>query len=303
MPYPTASPAVRAAQHTLGLAAVLLIVGGAAMATAQEPAPATGQTTGEMQAPQAQPELPPGEHLIDLFIEASGEADASADIDTVVQKGTIEFVGMGLSGNIVISIARPDKMLTRFNIAGLGTVTSGSGDGIAWEVSDVQGPRVITGSERAFIIRSSQIDGFAHWRDFYSNAETVGIEEVDGTTCYVVEMTPTEGNSERWFLDTEGKLLRKMSLTMSSPLGEIPVESSFEEYTTDPKGITRPWRSSQKVLGQHMRVVIESVEYNLELEPGLFEPPEQVQALLERGQETQEEKEAAPPEGEAESNS
>jgi outer membrane lipoprotein-sorting protein len=146
-------------------------------------------------------------------------------------------------------------------------------------VSDLQGPRLLEGSERAVTVRSTTIDGLLRWREQYTKVELVGEATVGEASCWQLTMTPAEGNPETWYLDKGTGLLVKMTMTLSHVMGQVPVEATFGDYRTV-DGITMPFRSTQKVLMQEMLTVLETVEHNVELPADAFQPPPEVLALV-----------------------
>jgi hypothetical protein len=240
----------------------------------------------------AQDSLPAAEVLLAKHVEAQGGADAFSELRSAVSKGTMELVGLGISGKLTLYQTRPASSLTVFEAQALGTIRSGTNGEIAWEYSDLQGPRLYEGAEKAFALREAVLDGSAKWRDLFSKYETVGIDTVGEKSCYRLVMTPKEGSPETWCLDVESKLLVKMDMKLDTAMGQIPVETTFSDYR-EVDGIKSPFRVSQKVMAQEMLIVLESVEYNPELDLNLFELPDEIKSLLDKRSESDTPAEAA----------
>jgi hypothetical protein len=230
--------------------------------------------------------LPPAEQLLDAMVEASGGVEAYAAINTVVSKGSIEFSGIGIGAEIAIYQARPGLLRSEFIAEGLGLFAQGTNGEVSWEVSNLQGPRLLTGDEKAFFERTSVFDANIIWREHFTSAETVGTEELGDATCFLVKLTPKQGNPETWWIDQSSKLVVKAELKLKIPMGEFPVEVTFDDYR-EVGGITMPYRFSQKVIGQEVVTALDEIEINTELDPSVFDLPQEIVDLLDRDKEQQ----------------
>jgi len=225
-------------------------------------------------------ELPKAETILDKYIEVTGGKAAYEKNHSEVSTGTMEFVGKGIKGNIANFRAEPDKSYTEVDIEGIGKVREGADGKVAWSLSAMQGPRVKEGDERAGAMQAARFNAELNWRDDYK-AETKGIEQVDGKDCYKVQLTPKEGMTVTRFYDKESNLLVKMLMTVKSPMGEIPVESSVGDYRKE-GAILMPHKVMQKAAGQEIAITIESVKYNAEIPKDRFDPPDEIKAMLKK---------------------
>jgi hypothetical protein len=236
------------------------------------------------------------EQILDRYVEAMGGLDAYDEVENVVARGRMEMVGMGLGGTLTIVQAQPDLFSVEFSSDALGRIRAGTDGELVWEVSDLQGPRLLEGTERDFTVRSSTMDGLVRWRDLYRDTELVGTEKVDDRACYTLAMTPEVGEPETWFIDQESFLLVRMELTIDHIMGRVPVQMTFGDFR-EVDGFLMPFEASQSVMMQEMRTVIESVEYNVELPEDAFTPPPEVRALVEKQAQAEPEPEAEPEPG------
>jgi hypothetical protein len=220
--------------------------------------------------------------LIDAFVSAIG-GETLASVQTLVSRGSIEVVGAGITGPIALYQARPDRSYMTMAAPALGKVESGTSGDVVWELSDVQGPRLLQGAEKSMALRTASLDAYSSWRDFYVSAERAGDDTVDDRPCAKVTMTSREGRTETWWLDLESKLLVKTLLDMETPMGTFPVEGTLADYR-EVSGVKYPFVSIQKVMGQELRMVLESIEVNGEIDDKLFALPQAIQELLDRQQ-------------------
>ena len=227
----------------------------------------------------ADPALPKGDVILDQFIEATGGKAAYEKIHTEISTGSFDLTGKGIRGAVSSFKAAPNKIYVAVELAGIGKIEDGSNGEIAWNRSALQGPRIKDGDEKAAALREATFNEPLHWRKLYKSAETVGIENVDDKPCYKVILTPLEGKPETQFFDRQSHLLVKFAMTLSTPMGEVAVESRLTDYRKDGELLT-PHRLEQSAMGQQFVITIDTVKWNEEIPPSRFDVPGDVQALL-----------------------
>lgn len=226
-------------------------------------------------------DLPAPQTILDRFIEVTGGKAAYEARKTEIVRGTVEVAAVGLKGSVESYYQEPGKYYTSMDLAGVGKFESGLIDGVAWENSVLQGPRIKTGEEKAQAVREAAMNIPYRWHDLFAKAETVGEENVDGQPCYKVTMTPAQGNPVTMFFEEKSGLMIKTSVVAASQLGDIPSETISKEYKNF-GGILEPSKITGKAAGQELAFTIESVQANQEIPPERFALPEGVKALLAR---------------------
>ena len=224
--------------------------------------------------------LPTAESLLDRFIEVTGGKAAYEARKSEIVNGKVEFAAMGLKGDMV-TYYEGKKYYMAMNLAGVGKIETGVIDGVAWENSVLQGPRIKTGEERTQALREADMNATYRWRDLFTKAETTGQEVVEGEPCYKVMMTPPEGKPVTMFFEKNSGLMRKTSVIAASQLGEIAADSISTEYKRF-EGILEPAKITEKVAGQEFTIVIDTVQANQPIPADKFELPAEVKALLAR---------------------
>jgi hypothetical protein len=164
-------------------------------------------------------------------------------------------------------------------IPGIGTFLTGVKDGVAWDQSDLMGPRTKSGLERAEALREARFNATAAWRELYPKVETVGEEAVNGEECYKVSMTPEEGPAEIIYLSQKTGLGLKIAAMASTQMGDVDVEILFSEYK-DFGGILTPSKFTEKTAGQEIVITIQSLDINTEIPASQFDFPPGVAALV-----------------------
>jgi hypothetical protein len=230
------------------------------------------------QAEPIEQTLPAAAILLDGMVEAVGGIEAYEAVKTVVSKGSIELRGVGIRGEIAIYQARANFRV-ELSVEGLGDSAQGINGDVAWEVSMIQGPRLLTGDEKEFAKRTATFDANVLWREHFASAETIGTAALGETTCLLVKMTPKQGDPETWWIDQGSMRVVKVELKLKHAMGEFPAEITFSDYH-EVEGVTLPFRSTQKVMGQEMVTVLDKIEINTELDDSVFDLPQEIVDLL-----------------------
>ena len=225
--------------------------------------------------------LPKAEAVLAQYIEATGGKAAYEALKNRVSTGTLEVVGAGVKGTMVITQAAPNKSLTLNDIGAVGKTTQGTDGDLAWSVSDLTGDRVLDGVEKETTLRQAKFNGELNWKERYEKAECVGVEDVDGKPAYKVVMTPKTGKPATQYYDKASHLLVKQTLTTESPMGELSVEAYPSDYKKS-DGVLMPFTLKQKVLTQEIVITMTEVKHNVDLPADAFAPPDSVKALIKK---------------------
>lgn len=224
-------------------------------------------------------DLPKGETILDKFVEVTGGKAAYAKVKSDVSTGEMTMGAMGLKGKLVAYSQAPDKRLMEITIEGIGKISEGSNGELAWSYSAMQGPRLKEGDEKAEALQQARHGGDAEWRELYTKAETVGMEQIDGKDAYKVTVTPKAGKPQTRWYDKSSGFLVKIAMTSKSPMGEISVESFPSDYRKEGELVVAH-KILTKLAGQELGMTIDKVEHNVEIPKDKFEPPAEVKALI-----------------------
>ena len=179
----------------LGLALALpcvVVFESAALAQATATAPAAAQKPADAALPAAQA-------VIDRHIEASGGRKALEAINSVALTGTVSIPANGMSGTVEASFARPNKMATRMNLAGIGEVQEGFDGTTAWSISPMTGPMLATGEELAQKAFDADFDRTLGAAQKYESMKTAEKTSFEGRPAYRLEMTRKGGGTDLEF--------------------------------------------------------------------------------------------------------
>ncbi len=226
-------------------------------------------------------ELPSAESILNKYVEVTGGRPAYEKIHTTMSTDTFELPAAGMKGEIKIYNEEPDKSYSVVDLAGIGKIEEGCDGTTAWQLSALQGARIKTGPERAMALRASSMKTRLDWRQNFKSIETVGSDTVDGKPVYVLLLTPKEGKPEKEYYDKTSGLLLKVAMTMVTPMGEIPTESTFSDYRSE-SGLTIPHHLGQSAVGQQFAINIDTFSINKDVPKDRFELPAQIKALVKK---------------------
>lgn len=230
--------------------------------------------------------LPKAESILDQHIEATGGRAAYENIRNRVSQSRLEHVGMGIEDRVVVYEAAPAK---RFFIAEsevLGVTRNGTNGDVVWYLCDQTGPQVETGEPRASGQDTMAFDLLLNWRNYYKQVECKGIETINGRECYKIEMIPNHGKTQTRFFDKQNHLLVRAIFTrLSNYMQPLVMEISYDDYKAV-DGVLMTHRTTQRyrMCGnlREMRIIVESVQHNVDLPANRFDPPTEIQELAKK---------------------
>lgn len=239
--------------------------------------------------------LPKAADILDKYVEATGGKAAYAKIKNRVMKGTVEMPSQGLKGSLVIYAARPNLMYSAFEIPGMVKEEGGTDGKVAWQRNSMAGARLLGGEELEQMRREAMFDKDVDWRKVFKKAETLGVEEVNGSPAYKVELAIDDENKMIAYYDQKSHLQVKVAMTVKTPMGDTLVESLLSDYR-DVGGILMPHKNTSTVMMMQRVLTFDSIEVNVELPKDRFELPEDIKELVKTPKEakTPEKKDPTP---------
>jgi len=229
-------------------------------------------------APTVVAQFPKAEALLDKYIEATGGRAIYAKQRTAVAKGTMEITAMGLKGAMTLYRAEPNLSYTEIDFPNLGKMKEGFDGKVAWAFSAMQGPQIKEGDEKISAAREAHFHS-ENWKEIYKQVQTLGVETVEGKTCFKVELTPHQGSPTINFYDQTSGLLIKSVSTVKTAMGEITAELLLSDYRKV-DGLLAPFKNVTTAAGQVILITLDSMAANAPIPEGAFEPPAEIKALL-----------------------
>jgi hypothetical protein len=199
---------------------------------------------------------------------------------SVRTKGRFEMAAAGVSGDLEISQARPNKTMMRINIGGMGQIEQGFDGTTAWSINPMQGPRIVTGRELDAIREESSFGASSRQGPNVASAETMEKTEMNGEPCYKVKVTWKSGRETFDCYSVASGLLIASVGKQESPMGTVEVTNLISDYK-DFGGQKIATRLTQQVMGNEQVLIINTVDYDA-ADAASFEMPAAIKALAEK---------------------
>jgi zinc protease len=231
-------------------------------------------------SPAQKKALPPASEILNRYSKAVGGKDSFMKHNSQHATGTVEMPAQQLKGKMEVFAARPNKLLMKVTIPGLGeTVTAFNGD-IAWANNPLLGPMLLEGKSKDQIATQADFDQALHNPADYKSMDVLGVEDFNGEECYKLKLVHRTGFDSTEFFSVKTGLQRGFIAAQESPLGPITATTLVTDYKQF-GDLFMPSRISQKAMGIEQVMTIEEMEYD-KVDPAVFQLPENIKALLEK---------------------
>jgi hypothetical protein len=230
---------------------------------------------------RAADDLPKADTILDKYIEVSGGKAAYQKHHTEVAKGSFSLAAMNINGPVVSYRAEPNKSLTEIDFGSMGKMREGSDGTVYWMSFAMTGPHVKEGPEKAQAAMSARFNEELNWRDIFKDAQTTGVDTVDGKECYKVQLTPSEGPPITQCYDKESSLMVKQSMTVQSPMGEAQSDSFFSDYRKE-GDVLMPHKIKVNAPGQEVVLTFDTITFNADIPADKFALPDEIKALVKK---------------------
>lgn len=221
------------------------------------------------------PAQPSAGDVLEDYLATVGE-DALDGIRSRVAKGKFSLPDMGYEGEFTMTSVPPELGRMEVRMGTAVVASSGIKGEFAWEVNSMSGARILEGGEKRQSFRQFALDPVLAWRDSFENAV---IQEWDPEAQQIkVLVRNAEGDQVIFFFDRATKLLTRFMIFLDGQR----ILSTIEDYR-ELDGIMQPYNVLTDVGGNvSIKFSYDSLEYNGDVPPETFEPPEQIQKLLEQ---------------------
>jgi hypothetical protein len=238
----------------------------------------TGVSLRAQQAAPAAAPLPSAKDIVAKHVAAIGGEAAFKAVKSIHAKGTFELPAQGVKGDLEIIAARPNKMINRVEISGVGHAETGYDGKTAWSIDPLAGPSLLTGRALSEIGEDAWFDGALHASDRVKELTTVAKVEFDKRPAYQVKVVHISGVEQMEYYDVETGLQIGSESQRETPMGVLPVKAMLRDYTKF-GGLMQPTVLVQSTMGIDQVIRISSYEYN-DVAPTAFDPPPAIKALI-----------------------
>lgn len=222
--------------------------------------------------------LPDACDVLDRYAKAIGGRDALAKHSSMHQTGVLEFAGAGIKADMQIFLAKPNLMLTRMTVPGMGEISRGFDGTTGWSIEPTSGPMVLSGKPLEQMKIESEFMGMMHDPKSYASVQNVGLVDFEGKPAYELHLVRVGGDTATEYFDPQSGLQVGLVRSVDSPMGRMKVIGAVGDYK--PFGdLTLPTRMTQKLpTGQQMALTLTAVEFDT-VPAGTFALPAPIKAL------------------------
>jgi zinc protease len=263
------------------IALILAFAMSAALTSAAQDKPktdATGKTeTPKAEAPKTDAKaaaLPAVDEIIDKHIKAVGGKEALEKITSRSMKGSFDLETFGVTGAPVEIFAKaPNKNSMKIDIPGFGVVNRVFDGANGWSSDPMLGLRELSGVELAQMKREVEFYPEYSYKKNYANMVVKGTEKVGSYETYVIEASPAEGASEKFYFDVNtGLLVRHDFAEFETPQGKGPMQIYLEDYKVV-DGVKIPHTQKRVTPEITMVTKITEIKTNVEIDDAKFNKP------------------------------
>ena len=230
------------------------------------------------------PPLPEIEEILARLDKAMGGEAARSQLESLVLKGTIEIPGMPEGfGKMEVEEVHAAGRARQTSTSVMGqttmTMTMGTTGEWCWSSDPAMGVTIREGQEGAPVERLFAVFRGAPTADLHASGEVVGRTEVDGRECFELNLVPTGGGPETWYVDAQTNRLARCDVALPNPEpggGLLPMQFLFSDYEAV-EGVQIA-RTRKQIIGPTtLTYRFASAVANTEFEKRRLEPPLEVQ--------------------------
>ncbi|HKP29421.1 MAG TPA: hypothetical protein VJU15_08455 [Gemmatimonadales bacterium] len=220
---------------------------------------------------------PTGDELYNRYLEAAGGRAAMQKITSRHVWGHFEVEAQGLTGPIEILNASPMKMLTKIEIPGMGSTSTGLNGETGWMLNPAMGPMLVEGTALDQMKQQSDMDALLNPSKYVTSRETTGEANHGGSPCWVVTVTTTWKETYTECYDKASGLLSATIRKQNSPMGELEGTTVYTEYKSF-DGVKMATVIKASTMGIEQVVRIDSISTK-PIPDSAFELPSEIKAL------------------------
>jgi hypothetical protein len=251
-------------------------------AASTEPTAATEPPAADASADATEPaeDLPPAEEVLEQAVVALGGRDKLEAIQSFYSEAKMEIPAQNLSADIKTWWKRSSRpsgagggdFYMENDMTGVGVTKIWKKGEEIWAEDPINGRRKLEGKEAAQTKWSASMSLAADWKEFFATAKTTGRSKTeDGAELIDVELTDADGTSVTLSFDAQTHLPRQQSFKQKSPMGEIPVRVTMEDYR-DVAGVQTSFRSTTSMAIIEAVQTVEKFEPNVKIDDKKFTP-------------------------------
>jgi hypothetical protein len=196
----------------------------------------------------------------------------------------MEMPAQKISGKMEVFAARPNKLVMRVNMPGLGDVTTGHNGEVAWMSTAITGPMLLEGPMLTEVATQADFEHSLHDPADYEVMEVLGKEQFNGEECYKLKLVHRRSFESTEFFSVKTGLQLGFIATQTTQFGPVKATTIVTDYKKF-GDLFMPSKTIQKASGIETVMTIEQMEYD-KVDPSVFATPPEVKTLLDQKRKT-----------------
>lgn len=214
----------------IGLILLFSLIASIAVAAQEKAKPEAPKSEAPKNDAKAAAGAPTVDEILDKFVKAIGGKEAIEKVNSRSSKGSFEMEAMNMTGTFESFAKAPNKSAMTITIPNFGNINNVFDGTKAWAADPMSGLRELSGAELATTRREADFYAPLNFKKNYTKLEVKGKEKVGSGEAYVIEATPAEGTSEKYYFDATTGLLARHDTERDTPQGKMAMELYFEDY-------------------------------------------------------------------------
>jgi len=215
------------------------------------------------------------DEIIAKNIQARGGEAKLKSFQTVRMTGSISMGDFHLG--FVQEEKRPGKVREENIIQGMAQVQAWDGK-TAWQINPFEGRKdadLISEDDRKGLLEDADFDGqLVDYKNKDHRAELLGHDSVEGTDCYKIRLTLSNGDARVYYIDADSFLEIKVE-SERRIRGTVRYQETLYGDYEKVNGVYFPMAMEVGAKGepQHAKITVQKVETNVPLDDSLFAMP------------------------------
>ena len=222
--------------------------------------------------------LPAAKDIVAKYVAAIGGEAAFKAVKSIRIRGQFSLAAQGLSGDIEIIAARPNRMRQRVTIGPIGTIEQGFDGKNGWSLNPIAGPSLQSGRELAETKDDATFDGQLYGSDLVKSMTVEGRQSFEGVDAYKVKMIFHSGTTHMTYFAVATGLLLGNETERATPQGVIPVVHLVRDWKKY-GALLQPSAIVERGMQLESAVTVTSIEFD-NVKDSEFDPPAEVKALI-----------------------
>ncbi len=224
--------------------------------------------------------LPPAADILERFAREIGGKTAFRKHSSQHIVGAVEMPAQKINGKMEVFAARPNKLIMKVSMPGLGDVTTGFTGEVAWMSTAITGPMLIEGKMMEEVSTQADFDHSLHDPADYKVMEVLGKEDFTGEECYKLKLVHRSGFESTEYFSVKSGLQRGFSATQQTQFGAVATTTIVSDYRKF-GDLLMPARTIQKASGIETIMTIDRMDYDA-VPVDVFNLPPEIKTLLEQ---------------------